>query len=276
METAHSLAMIDVTASLAELAAESVSIITILLCVNLYLTQGWCKPSVVNDPHLFAVEGGSHPVVSCQQKTSFVRNDCIMKDGSLLWVVTGPNMGGMLTFIASSCMLLCLGKSTFLRQNCLIIILGQVSECWFIVCDVLVSFRWVAMCQHSKLLLVSYCYHLVRTNPCYHLVHTNPCYHLVHTNPCYHLVHTNPCYHLVHTNPCYHLVHTNPCYHLVHTNPCYHLVHTNPCYHLVHTNPCYHLVHTNPCYHLVHTNPCYHLVHTNPCYHLVHTNPCTH
>ena len=43
----------------------------------------------------------------------FVANDCTLSEGSRLWLVTGPNMGG---------------KSTFLRQNALIAVLAQAGS----------------------------------------------------------------------------------------------------------------------------------------------------
>ena len=39
--------------------------------------------------------GGAHPVVSSQQLSSFVTNDCNLNDYKL-WILTGPNMGGVL------------------------------------------------------------------------------------------------------------------------------------------------------------------------------------
>ncbi len=94
--TADALARLDVAAGLAERAIEG----------------GWTRPSLSPDA-CFEVEGGRHPVVEAALAKSgqrFVANDCTLSEGSRLWLVTGPNMGG---------------KSTFLRQNALIAVLAQ-------------------------------------------------------------------------------------------------------------------------------------------------------
>ncbi len=101
---ADALAELDVTAALAHLA----------------LTRGYARPEV--DTSLaFHIEGGRHPVVeerAMAEGRSFVANDADLSGaddigGGLLWLVTGPNMGG---------------KSTFLRQNALIAILAQMGS----------------------------------------------------------------------------------------------------------------------------------------------------
>ncbi len=97
--TADALARIDVSAALAERAAEG----------------GWTRPELVEEP-CFDVEGGRHPVVEAAVAKSggrFVANDCRLSETSRLWLVTGPNMGG---------------KSTFLRQNALIAVLAQAGS----------------------------------------------------------------------------------------------------------------------------------------------------
>ncbi len=100
---AHALAVIDVSAALAELAT----------------AQGWCRP-VVDDSRAFSIVAGRHPVVEQALRKAasdpFVANDCDLSpadgaDHGALWLLTGPNMGG---------------KSTFLRQNALIAILAQM------------------------------------------------------------------------------------------------------------------------------------------------------
>lgn len=99
---AEALALIDVSAALADLAAD----------------LGWVRP-LVDDSLAFAVEGGRHPVVeaACKRNgAAFVANDCdLSPPGSAKWgritLITGPNMAG---------------KSTFLRQNALIIVLAQM------------------------------------------------------------------------------------------------------------------------------------------------------
>ncbi|QIG81791.1 DNA mismatch repair protein MutS [Stakelama tenebrarum] len=94
--TADALARLDVSAALAERAAEG----------------GWARPALV-DHACFEIEGGRHPVVEAALARAgerFVANDCTLSEDSRLWLVTGPNMGG---------------KSTFLRQNALIAVLAQ-------------------------------------------------------------------------------------------------------------------------------------------------------
>ena len=103
---ADTLARIDVTAALAERAAEG----------------GWARPALV-DHACFEIEGGRHPVVEAAVARSggrFVANDCALSEGSRLWLVTGPNMGG---------------KSTFLRQNALIAVLAQATTRSFVILD---------------------------------------------------------------------------------------------------------------------------------------------
>ncbi|MCK5296277.1 MAG: DNA mismatch repair protein MutS, partial [Alphaproteobacteria bacterium] len=102
---ARSLAVLDVSSSLAELAVK----------------KGYCRP-VIDKSLAFEIKDGRHPVVEAaleaDLESSFVSNDCILgKNGNdtdkRLWLVTGPNMAG---------------KSTFLRQNALIAILSQMGS----------------------------------------------------------------------------------------------------------------------------------------------------
>jgi DNA mismatch repair protein MutS len=93
---AQALARLDVAASLAELA----------------IAERYCRP-LVEDSLAFAVTGGRHPVVEQALNSGFVGNDCILREGQRLWLLTGPNMAG---------------KSTFLRQNALIAILAQAGS----------------------------------------------------------------------------------------------------------------------------------------------------
>ncbi|CAH1661593.1 MULTISPECIES: DNA mismatch repair protein MutS [unclassified Chelatococcus] len=98
---ADALGLIDVTASLADLAAD----------------LGWSRPEI-EDSLAFRIEGGRHPVVEAALKASggtFVANDCDLtapggKSGAVT-LITGPNMAG---------------KSTYLRQNALIVVLAQM------------------------------------------------------------------------------------------------------------------------------------------------------
>jgi DNA mismatch repair protein MutS len=98
---AEALGVIDVTAALADLAAD----------------LGWTRPEL-DDSLAFHIEGGRHPVVEAALKASggtFVANDCDLSakatDAGAITLVTGPNMAG---------------KSTYLRQNALIVVLAQM------------------------------------------------------------------------------------------------------------------------------------------------------
>jgi len=97
-QTAEALATLDVTAALAELAAE----------------QAYVRPEV-DDSLTFMIKDGRHPVVEQAlrrgaEATPFVGNACDLGSTQRLWLLTGPNMAG---------------KSTFLRQNALIALLAQ-------------------------------------------------------------------------------------------------------------------------------------------------------
>ncbi len=98
--TATALARLDVAAALAELA----------------VAERYCRPAV-DDGTGFAIAGGRHPVVEAALRVAggqgFVGNDCELKPGQRLWLLTGPNMAG---------------KSTFLRQNAVIAILAQAGS----------------------------------------------------------------------------------------------------------------------------------------------------
>ncbi len=100
-DAAEALAMLDVSAALAALAAE----------------RDYVRPEV--DRSLdFAIEGGRHPVVEQAIGGPFVANDCDLspperKGAGRIWLLTGPNMAG---------------KSTFLRQNALMAVLAQMGS----------------------------------------------------------------------------------------------------------------------------------------------------
>jgi len=97
--TAQALARIDVSAALADRAAEG----------------DWCRPELVDAPCL-EITAGRHPVVEAALAKSgerFVANDCTLGPDDRLWLIGGPNMGG---------------KSTFLRQNALILLLAQAGS----------------------------------------------------------------------------------------------------------------------------------------------------
>ncbi|MFB2549876.1 DNA mismatch repair protein MutS [Ensifer soli] len=100
---ARALAVIDVSAGLAVLAAD----------------EDYCRP-VVDGSTAFRIASGRHPVVEQalrrQGAHAFVANDSDLTPASgraegAIWLLTGPNMGG---------------KSTFLRQNALIAVLAQM------------------------------------------------------------------------------------------------------------------------------------------------------
>ena len=102
---AEALAVLDVSAALAELA----------------VAEDWTAP-LVDDSLAFHVECGRHPVVEAALKAGsgdpFVANDCDLSppddaDAGAIWLLTGPNMGG---------------KSTFLRQNALVAVLAQIGS----------------------------------------------------------------------------------------------------------------------------------------------------
>lgn len=96
---AHSIASLDMSAGLAQLAIEN----------------NYCRPQL-DDSKAFAIEGGRHPVVEASLKAegqSFVPNDCDLGSAQRLWLLTGPNMAG---------------KSTYLRQNALIAVLAQMGS----------------------------------------------------------------------------------------------------------------------------------------------------
>jgi DNA mismatch repair protein MutS len=97
---AEALAMLDVSSSLAVLAAE----------------RDYVRPQV-DDSLSFTIEGGRHPVVEqalSRDGTPFVSNGCDLgKNAGRIWLLTGPNMAG---------------KSTFLRQNALIAVLAQMGS----------------------------------------------------------------------------------------------------------------------------------------------------
>jgi DNA mismatch repair protein MutS len=99
--TADTMAAIDVTTALAELAVE----------------QNYARP-VVDHSLNFNIKGGRHPVVEQALKamhstSPFIANDCDLANDNRLWLLTGPNMAG---------------KSTFLRQNALIALLAQMGS----------------------------------------------------------------------------------------------------------------------------------------------------
>jgi DNA mismatch repair protein MutS len=95
--TARALSILDVLASLAEIAAR----------------RRYNKPAL-HDGDELEIKAGRHPVIEALGETSFVPNDLYMNGSTeRLLIITGPNMGG---------------KSTLLRQTALICLLAQVGS----------------------------------------------------------------------------------------------------------------------------------------------------
>jgi len=95
--TAAALAELDVTAALAQVAAE----------------QKYTRPGFSTDGEM-RIAGGRHAVIEKIAEDRFIPNDLYLNDSTdLIAVITGPNMGG---------------KSTYLRQAALISILAQMGS----------------------------------------------------------------------------------------------------------------------------------------------------
>jgi len=97
LDTARSLAELDVLASLAEAAA----------------LGGYTRP-VVSDDNRLEIHEGRHPVVERGLTGQrFVPNNTVFEPGEIVRLITGPNMSG---------------KSTFLRQTALIVLMAQMGS----------------------------------------------------------------------------------------------------------------------------------------------------
>ncbi len=97
METAQTLAELDVLAALAEVAA----------------LNGYVRPEVLEEP-ILEIRQGRHPVVEqTLEGERFVPNDLIFEPGEVIRIITGPNMSG---------------KSTYLRQAALIVLMAQMGS----------------------------------------------------------------------------------------------------------------------------------------------------
>ena len=95
--TASAVAELDVTAALAQVAAE----------------RKYTRPGF-SDSGEMRIAGGRHAVIEKIAEERFIPNDLYLNDSSdLIAVITGPNMGG---------------KSTYLRQAALISILAQMGS----------------------------------------------------------------------------------------------------------------------------------------------------
>ncbi len=92
---AEALALLDVTQSCAQLAAD----------------QRWCRPVLADDAG-FCLKAARHPVVEAAltRTDRFTPNDCDLSPDRRVMLLTGPNMAG---------------KSTFLRQAALCVVLAQ-------------------------------------------------------------------------------------------------------------------------------------------------------
>ena len=66
-------------------------------------SRGFAKPEITAET-VFHVQEGKHPVLSQINKNSFTPNHCQL-DGSHIWMISGPNMGG-------KCHAFCLGIVT--------------------------------------------------------------------------------------------------------------------------------------------------------------------
>ena len=75
----------------------------------------YSRPEISNE-RIFNVVSGRHPVIeqilNKEKDESFISNNCNLSD-QIIWLITGPNMGG---------------KSTFLRQNAIINIMAQMGS----------------------------------------------------------------------------------------------------------------------------------------------------
>ncbi len=95
---AKAVALIDVVASLAQLASD----------------ENYVKPSVDNSD-VIEIEAGRHPVVEkmTTDTSGFISNDTVLDEKKRLMVLTGPNMAG---------------KSTYMRQVALIVLMAQIGS----------------------------------------------------------------------------------------------------------------------------------------------------
>ncbi len=97
-QTANAISVLDVLASLAEVADKN----------------GYSKPTV-NTDGVLDIKDGRHPVVEKMLKNElFVPNDALLDtDENRLCIITGPNMAG---------------KSTYMRQVALIVLMAQIGS----------------------------------------------------------------------------------------------------------------------------------------------------
>ncbi len=74
--------------------------------------EAWACPIMQENTQQIDIIQGWHPVVK-PYVDSFNANDCYLSNKQLLWLITGPNMGG---------------KSTFMRQTAIIVILAYMGS----------------------------------------------------------------------------------------------------------------------------------------------------
>lgn len=97
LETAASIAELDVFAALAELAVNG----------------SYTCPQIVEEP-VIEIRDGRHPVVERKLiGERFIPNDAVFNENEIIRLITGPNMSG---------------KSTFLRQVALITLMAQIGS----------------------------------------------------------------------------------------------------------------------------------------------------
>jgi DNA mismatch repair protein MutS len=97
LSTARTIAQLDVSAALAEIAA----------------SKRYVRPELT-DENALHISGGRHPVVEqALSESRFVPNDVIFDDDARILIITGPNMSG---------------KSTYLRQAALLVLMAQIGS----------------------------------------------------------------------------------------------------------------------------------------------------
>ncbi|KAG0291596.1 DNA mismatch repair ATPase msh1 [Linnemannia gamsii] len=87
----------------------------LLSFASMMLERHYTRP-VLNNSGKSVVVAGRHPVVELSLQRGggqFMENQCAVGDDELIWLLTGPNMGG---------------KSTFLRQNAILTIMAQMGS----------------------------------------------------------------------------------------------------------------------------------------------------
>ncbi|KAF9930445.1 DNA mismatch repair ATPase msh1 [Linnemannia zychae] len=113
------------SATRAEILEESTAIIqncryiaqldVLLAFASMMLDRHYTRP-ILNNSEKSIVISGRHPVVEISLQNSgrhFIENHCSIGEDELIWLLTGPNMGG---------------KSTFLRQNAILTIMAQMGS----------------------------------------------------------------------------------------------------------------------------------------------------